>query len=100
MSFELLDHLIPGEDWQSLANCQGVDPDLFFPQRGASVREAKAVCSMCKVQEQCLTTAINRGEKFGIWGGASERQRRAIRRQRKADIAQREECGGGVPSDS
>lgn len=99
MSFDLLDHLIPGEDWQSLANCQGVDPDLFFPQRGASVREAKAVCSMCKVQEQCLNTAINRGEKFGIWGGASERQRRAIRRQRRAETVQLDQCDTGVSGD-
>jgi WhiB family redox-sensing transcriptional regulator len=51
--------------WQAQANCMGVDPDLFFPERGASTREALA-----------------NGEKFGIWGGMSERERRRLRRAR------------------
>ena len=68
--------------WQDLANCLGVDPDLFFPERGASTREAKEVCRGCVVREQCLEFALQNGEKFGIWGGLSERERRRIRRQR------------------
>lgn len=71
-----------GEDWQSQANCLGVDPDLFFPERGASTAEAKAVCAGCVVREQCLEYALANGEKFGIWGGTSERERRVIRRER------------------
>lgn len=70
------------QNWQDLANCLGVDPDLFFPERGASTREAKEVCRNCFVQDDCLEYAIQNGEKFGIWGSMSERERRRIRRQR------------------
>ena len=69
-------------DWQSRANCMGVDPDLFFPERGASTREAKEVCRGCVVREDCLEYALANGEKFGIWGGLSERERRRLRRAR------------------
>jgi len=68
--------------WQDEANCLGVDPDLFFPERGASTREAKEVCRGCVVRDECLEFALANGEKFGIWGGMSERERRRIRRQR------------------
>lgn len=68
--------------WQGQANCLGVDPDMFFPDRGASTREAKGVCRGCVVREECLEYALVNGEKFGIWGGLSERERRRIRRQR------------------
>ncbi len=68
--------------WQEQANCLGVDPDLFFPERGASTREAKAVCRGCEVRADCLEYALAHGEKFGIWGGLSERERRRVRRQR------------------
>jgi len=68
--------------WQERANCLGVDPDLFFPERGASTREAKAVCRGCEVRGECLEYALEHGEKFGIWGGLSERERRRVRRQR------------------
>jgi WhiB family redox-sensing transcriptional regulator len=68
--------------WQVQANCLGVDPDLFFPERGASTREAKAVCRACVVKADCLEYALVNGEKFGIWGGLSERERRRLRRQR------------------
>ena len=68
--------------WQERANCLGVDPDLFFPERGASTREAKAVCGSCEVRPECLEYALDHAEKFGIWGGLSERERRRLRRQR------------------
>lgn len=68
--------------WQTKANCMGVDPDLFFPERGASTREAKEVCRGCVVREDCVEFALANGEKFGIWGGLSERERRRLRRQR------------------
>jgi WhiB family redox-sensing transcriptional regulator len=71
-------------DWQTKANCMGVDPDLFFPERGASTREAKEVCRGCVVKDECLEYAIANGEKFGIWGGMSERERRRVRRARTA----------------
>ncbi len=71
--------------WQSSSNCLGVDPDLFFPERGASTREAKEVCRGCVVRIDCLEYALANGEKFGIWGGMSERERRRIRRQRSLE---------------
>lgn len=78
----------PAEDlaWQEYANCLGVDPDLFFPERGASTREAKEVCRGCVVREECLEYAITHAEKFGIWGGLSERERRRIRRERSVRV--------------
>lgn len=69
--------------WQDFANCRGADPDLFFPERGASTRTAKGICRECSVQEDCLEFAIVSSEKFGIWGALSERERRKIRRERK-----------------
>ena len=68
--------------WQDQANCLGVDPDLFFPERGASTREAKEVCRGCVVRLDCLEYALDSAEKFGIWGGMSERERRRLRRAR------------------
>jgi WhiB family redox-sensing transcriptional regulator len=68
--------------WQRRANCMGVDPELFFPERGASTREAKEVCRGCVVRLDCLEFAIANSEKFGIWGGMSERERRRVRRAR------------------
>lgn len=68
--------------WQQYGKCRGVDPDLFFPERGASTREAKEVCRGCHVRDDCLQYALANVEKFGIWGGLSERERRRIRRQR------------------
>ena len=78
---ELFD-MAPERTWQRQANCMGVDPDLFFPERGASTREAKEVCRGCVVREDCLEYALTNSEKFGSWGGLSERERRRIRRAR------------------
>jgi WhiB family redox-sensing transcriptional regulator len=82
MEHALLDLLLETQSWQRKANCMGVDPDLFFPERGASTKEAKEVCRGCVVREDCLEYALANGEKFGIWGGMSERERRRIRRRR------------------
>ena len=68
--------------WQDYANCRGADADLFFPERGASTRRAKSICGACDVRTDCLEYAIVNGEKFGIWGGMSERERRRVRRER------------------
>jgi WhiB family transcriptional regulator, redox-sensing transcriptional regulator len=79
---DLLKMLTEDRSWQSRANCMGVDPDLFFPERGASTREAKEVCKGCVVKDECLEYALRNSEKFGIWGGMSERERRRVRRER------------------
>ena len=80
----LLQALADSEElsWQDRANCMGVDPDLFFPERGASTREAKEVCRGCGVRLDRLEYALDNAEKFGIWGGMSERERRRLRRAR------------------
>lgn len=65
-------------DWTLLADCQYTDPEAFFPEKGGSVREAKRICRGCPVRAECLEYALERGEKFGIWGGLSERERRAM----------------------
>ncbi len=75
--------------WQDYANCRGADADLFFPERGASTRKAKAICAACEVKAECLESAIVNGEKFGIWGGMSERERRRVRKQRQIAAARR-----------
>jgi len=77
--------------WQDFANCRGADPDLFFPQRGASTRTAKQICRECGVQDACLEFAIVSSEKFGIWGAMSERERRKIRRERQVAARLRQE---------
>jgi WhiB family redox-sensing transcriptional regulator len=82
--------------WQLQANCMGVDPDLFFPERGASTREAKEVCRGCVVRDACLEYALVHAEKFGIWGGLSERERRRIRRRRSVERSG--ELAGGAAS--
>ncbi len=74
---------LPDLSWMDDAACIGVDADLFFPVRGESTTEAKEVCRGCVVREQCLDLALANGEKFGIWGGLSERERRPLRRARR-----------------
>lgn len=68
--------------WQDAGACLGADPSLFFPERGASTAAAKGICRGCVVRVECLEYALANGEKFGIWGGLSERERRRIRRER------------------
>ena len=67
--------------WYVDAACRGTDPDLWFPPRGGDTAAAKAVCAGCSVKVECLDFALGRSpaEKWGIWGGTSERERRRLR---------------------
>jgi WhiB family redox-sensing transcriptional regulator len=67
--------------WQDRALCAQTDPEAFFPEKGGSTREAKRVCRSCEVQSECLEYALDNDERFGIWGGMSERERRRLKRQ-------------------
>lgn len=67
--------------WQARALCAQTDPESFFPEKGGSTREAKRVCTTCEVRNECLEYALQHDERFGIWGGMSERERRRVRRQ-------------------
>ena len=62
--------------WQERALCAQTDPEAFFPEKGGSTREAKRVCTSCDVRGECLEYALAHDERFGIWGGLSERERR------------------------
>ena len=70
--------------WQDDALCAQTDPEAFFPEKGGSTREAKRICLRCDVQDACLEYALAHQERFGIWGGFSERERRPLLAARKA----------------
>ncbi|MDN3309914.1 WhiB family transcriptional regulator [Microbacterium oryzae] len=67
--------------WQSDALCAQTDPEAFFPEKGGSTRDAKRICATCDVRAECLEYALQNDERFGIWGGLSERERRKLKRQ-------------------
>ena len=67
-------------DWMARSRCRQVDPDQFFPERGASPRDALAVCRSCPVRWECLQYALDNDEQFGVWGGLSETDRRRVKR--------------------
>lgn len=90
----------PAGAWRREANCSGVDPELFYPQRGGSkvlqaeqIRQAKAVCAGCTVRAQCLADALEHQENHGIWGGLSERERRRLQ-TKLPRVARCRRCGG------
>jgi len=67
--------------WQERALCAQTDPEAFFPEKGGSTREAKKVCLSCDVRVECLEYALEQDERFGIWGGLSERERRRLKKR-------------------
>lgn len=71
--------------WQDHARCLGMDPEIFFPDRGGSSAAARAVCTKCPVQAACRRYAVINREQFGIWGDTSERERRKLRKDGEAD---------------
>jgi WhiB family transcriptional regulator, redox-sensing transcriptional regulator len=70
----------PDDQWQERALCAQTDPEAFFPEKGGSTREAKRICQGCEVRDACLDYALAHDERFGIWGGLSERERRRLKR--------------------
>lgn len=68
------------DQWQERALCAQTDPEAFFPEKGGSTREAKRICLGCDVRDACLEYALANDERFGIWGGLSERERRRLKR--------------------
>jgi WhiB family redox-sensing transcriptional regulator len=73
-------------EWQDKALCAEVDPEIFYPEKGGSVRDPKRICGLCEVREPCLDYALTHEDagRFGIWGGTSERERRRIKASRLA----------------
>ncbi|BBX48450.1 WhiB family transcriptional regulator [Mycobacterium cookii] len=71
---------VEADSWQDRALCAQTDPEAFFPEKGGSTREAKKICLGCEVRSECLEYALAHDERFGIWGGLSERERRRLKR--------------------
>ncbi len=69
--------------WRQLGACRGLEPSIFYPDDDDDALEAKSVCADCRVRVACLEHALARREKQGVWGGATERERRRIIRQRR-----------------
>lgn len=80
-------NLFASPAFMDLGSCRGSDPDVFFPDRGESLEPAKAICAECIVRDECLEYALDNRERFGIWGGTSERERRRLRRARRYEAA-------------
>jgi WhiB family transcriptional regulator, redox-sensing transcriptional regulator len=77
------------DSWRDHARCRDTDPELFFPVGTTgnallAIDYAKRVCAQCAVLHECLEFALDTNQDSGIWGGHSEEERRAIRRQRAA----------------
>lgn len=71
--------------WQADSLCAQTDPEAFFPEKGGSTRDAKKICSQCEVKAKCLDYALENEERFGIWGGMSERERRKLSGKKRKD---------------
>ena len=87
----MLPHTVTTGDWREVSACRDTDPELFFPvgttgHALTSIDHAKRVCGECRVTSQCLDFALETNQDSGIWGGLSEDERRAIRRQRAAEL--------------
>jgi WhiB family transcriptional regulator, redox-sensing transcriptional regulator len=68
--------------WHSEAACRDVpDPDIFFPKRGGSSQEARAICTRCPMLDECLKWTLETRPEYGIFGNTSERERRALKRE-------------------
>ena len=75
-------------DWMTRAACRGMDPEIFFPERGEGNTAAKAVCDRCPVRLECLALAVSSAEAYGVWGGLSvqARERLAGRRMPRGRV--------------
>ena len=85
-------------DWMARGKCKEVAPDIFFPNDGMGVLVAQRICAECPVSEACLEYALEHHIDHGVWGGASERERRRIlRRRRQVERHTRPGRGRGSP---
>ena len=73
-------NIIAPPEWAADALCAQTDPELFFPEKGGATWEARRVCAGCPVRAECLDYALAHDERFGVWGGESERSRRRLKR--------------------
>ncbi|GGU28578.1 transcriptional regulator WhiB [Streptomyces violascens] len=73
----------PELTWQETALCAQAGPEFFFPAPGSSTREAKQLCGACEQRKACLEYALANDERFGVWGGLSEKERLNLQRTRQ-----------------
>lgn len=73
--------------WRYRGACRGLDPEIFYPISDEEAGPAKDVCATCTVRQQCLEFALANREREGVWGGATEKERRRILRQRRKTAA-------------
>lgn len=76
--------LHPPPPWVEFALCAQTDPDAFYPEGNQSPWPAQRICARCPVRGKCLDWALDTGERHGVWGGKSPRQRRDLARRRAA----------------
>ncbi|GAC1517751.1 MAG: hypothetical protein NVS1B12_05640 [Acidimicrobiales bacterium] len=69
--------------WRQTAACRGVDPDIFYPASDEEAEVAKSICAQCNARQTCLEYALANRERDGVWGGATEKERRRLLRQRR-----------------
>ena len=74
-------------EWMAKGNCRTESASLFFPSDGVGVEVARRICATCPVKSPCLEYALRNGIDHGVWGGASERERRRIARRRRLERA-------------
>ena len=74
-------------EWQRDAACAGTDVETFYPDKGESPQPAKRICRTCEVRAECLEYALELGERFGVWGMATERERRRLSKLLSEDAA-------------
>ena len=77
----LPEQVSPPDHWQELSACYGLDPEVFFPTTEEEAGLALSYCSVCQVRDVCLAWAVRNGERYGVWGGTTEQQRRRLIRQ-------------------
>ena len=71
----------PPDMWQDRSACFGIDPNVFFPVSEEEAGPALTYCRICRIREECLAWALKNGERYGVWGGLTEQQRRRLQRR-------------------
>ena len=77
----LIENVPASGNWRDEGLCAQTDPEAFYPEKGQATKPAKRICARCPVQALCLEYALAHDERYGVWGGTSERERRAIKRR-------------------
>ena len=67
--------------WQEDGSCRGIDPEVFFPISDDEAWRAKEICAMCSVNTECLAFSLQNRERYGVWGGVTERERQEMFRR-------------------